>query len=258
MAAETDNDPTCAPTCRPSPFLSAFLNATLPNGLVDAVCVHSYNNDATPGLLSQTKRQVEALSKAVGALAPDAPIWCGECGPHNEGGVLNVTDGARDGFWYVDALGTLAALGVAEFGRQALAGARYGLLDAARDYEPRPDYYALLLWARLMGPTVLRVAGGDATFHAFAHCAGGAVGLAFVNFDTADRAFDVSFGGRTVAGYDEWHLVPAGDALALNGRRLATAGASLPATAGRRATGPLRVGPRSFGFARFAGTCPTR
>ena len=111
-----------------------------------------------------------------------------------------------------------------------------------------------------MGPTVLRVAGGDASFHAFAHCGGardGFVGVAFVNFGGADRVVDVSFGGVAVGAFDEWHLTVAGDRLALNGRPLATdGGTSLPDTRARRAAGPLRVVGRSFGFARFPGACP--
>ncbi len=38
--------------------------------------------------------------------------------------------------------------------RQALIGARYGLLDQT-SMDPRPDYFASFLWKRLMGPYVV-------------------------------------------------------------------------------------------------------
>lgn len=257
MGAETNDNPACEPTCGPSPFFQKFVEEALSkeNKLIGALCVHSYDNDGSPGLLSQTKRQVEAILRTARAVDPDARVWCGECGPHNQGGVANVTDGPLDGFWYVDALGSLATLGVAEFGRQALVGSHYGLLDET--FEPRPDFYVLLLWKRLMGPTVLRVDGGDATLRVFAHCADGAVGVAFVNVGAGARSLGVAYGARPVDAREEWHLAPRGRDLALNGRPLTTdGGAALPDLAGRVTTGPLSIGPRSYGFARFPGACP--
>ena len=79
-----------------------------------------------------------------------AELWCGECGPHNGGGVRHVTDTLASSFWYVDALGALASRGFAQHGRQALVGSHYGLL-AETTHLPNPDYWALLAWKRLMG-----------------------------------------------------------------------------------------------------------
>ena len=49
-------------------------------------------------------------------------LWCGECGPHNDGGLAGKTDRFMSSLWYADALGGLARLGLAEFGRQARQG----------------------------------------------------------------------------------------------------------------------------------------
>lgn len=81
--------------------------------------------------------------------------------------------------------------------RQGLLGGHYALIDGA--LEPRPDYWALVLWKRLMGAVVLNATavlagggGGDLgeRLHVCAHCAiggggGGHVAVAFVNADAA-------------------------------------------------------------------------
>ena len=43
------------------------------------------------------------------------------------------------------------------YSRQTLVGGNYALLDSSRDFEPNPDYYALMLWRQLMGARVLLV-----------------------------------------------------------------------------------------------------
>merc|ERR1712130_197561 len=114
---------------------------------------HSYNNDGgnnwkRPGLLKQTLVQAQDMLDMTREWTKEGlepTLWCGECGPHNGGGVKNVTDRVMSSFWYVDALGGLARLGLKQHGRQALVGSHYGLV---RDfsYEPNPDYFALLAW----------------------------------------------------------------------------------------------------------------
>jgi len=54
--------------------------------------------------------------------------------------------------------------------RQTLCGADYGLIDDAT-LEPTPDFWASLLWTRLMGRAVLRVVplGAPPTVRAYAH-----------------------------------------------------------------------------------------
>jgi hypothetical protein len=59
-----------------------------------------------------------------------------------------------DTFRYLDQLGRLAKHGVQVVMHNTLAVSDYGLLDRAT-LTPRPNYWAALLWRRLMGTTVL-------------------------------------------------------------------------------------------------------
>lgn len=141
-----------------TPFVTAFIQ----HSLVDALCVHSYDNDAwssIPPRASQLKTQLDTVVKGT-----SLPVWCGECGPHNQGGIQNVTDRVISSFWYLDALGSLAKLGVQQFGRQSIAGGRYGLLDQSNNYNPNPDFWVAATWSQLMGPIVLDLSTG------FLHC----------------------------------------------------------------------------------------
>eukprot|EP01051_Picozoa_sp_SAG22_P013098 SAG22_NODE_1431_length_4441_cov_1.510134_3_plen_179_part_00 len=90
--------------------VQAFLKRTLAAGSLDAVVMHSYNNDndgndwAGPGFLGQTLSQAETMLRETRKHSATAPLWCGECGPHNAGGLPNVTDTFMSSFWYADAL----------------------------------------------------------------------------------------------------------------------------------------------------------
>ena len=140
-------------------FMQRFLNTTLEKGFIDGVNVHSYNNDGgwpRPGFLSQTLEQAEAMREMTRWTSPTAEMWCGECGPHNGGGLPGVTDTMTSSFWYMDALGGLAKAGYSQHGRQALVGSHYGLLEETT-HTPNPDYWALLGWKRFMGIGVLNV-----------------------------------------------------------------------------------------------------
>ncbi len=54
-------------------------------------------------------------------------MWAGEIAEHNGGGAVG-TNTFWDGFWYLDALGSLAVLGTETFARQTLARSGYGLI----------------------------------------------------------------------------------------------------------------------------------
>ena len=89
---------------------------------------HGGDNWTKPGFLDDSWSQASAMYPL--AAEANVPLWCGECGPHN-GGVKDVTDRVISSFWYMDALGGLARLGLQQHGRQALVGAYYGLLQVA-------------------------------------------------------------------------------------------------------------------------------
>lgn len=265
-------------------FMQAFLKETVDAGTVGGVNMHSYNNDGgwpQPGFLRQTMVQADAMMNMTRQHSAATPLWCGECGPHNGGGIRNVTDRAVSSFWYLDALGSLARLGFEQHGRQALAGSHYGLLQAT-SHEPNPDYWVLWAWKQFMGARVLpvnlstaaapgeRAAGDSDQLHVYAHCsprAGGGIGLAFVNI-SPETTFAVTVTAATAAGRDaspapprrEYHFTaPAGllgRQVAVNGVVLQLVGEAglpvLPAAIDVAADAPMRVGPSTFGFAHIS------
>jgi hypothetical protein len=202
-------------------FAEAFLNETLTGGSLDVVVMHSYNNDggddwAAPGFLNQTRDQAAHMLRAARAVDPRTPLWCGECGPHNGGGLENVTDRFISSFYYADALGGLAQLGLEQMGRQTLVGSYYGLLDM-QTFGPFPDFFTAVAWRRVMGSVALNATaallssaaagaaagGGDALadLHVYAHCAReypSAVALAFINVN-GETTFDLSMGDESSA-----------------------------------------------------------
>ena len=100
---------------------------------------------------------------------PGKPFWNTEtadaaCGGNSWGGTF------LDSFRYLDQLGRLARQDVKVVIHNTLDASDYGLLDE-NSYEPKPNYWAALLWRRLMGTTVLDpgVANGPG-LHVYAQC----------------------------------------------------------------------------------------
>ena len=195
-----------------------------------------------------------------------------------------MTDTALSTFWYLDALGSVALKAV-QFGRQALAGSHYGLLNPAADFEPNPDFYVAALWTRLVGATVLQTtlstrppgtpradfypahgrnfyaaASGrgqdDDQVHVYAHCGvDGGVALAFINLGE-DVAYNVTVNGVQSGPRLEWRLSAADLAsrtLLLNDAPLETAGSALPAMDPVPGEGPLVLASQTLGFATLSG-----
>ncbi len=119
--------------------------------------------------LSRTEKAL-ALYKALrDQYAPGKPIWLTETADAACGG--NPWDAAfLDSFRYLDQLGRFAKSGVSVVMHNTLSGSDYGLLDE-RTFAPRPNYWAALLWHRLMGPIVLNAGTrGQDDLHVYAHC----------------------------------------------------------------------------------------
>jgi heparanase 1 len=80
-----------------------------------------------------------------------------------------------------------------------LAASDYGLLDE-RDFTPRPDYWAALLWRRLMGTTVLDPgAPASPRLDLYAHCLRGTRGGVALLAINRDRVAPRSLGLPTPA-----------------------------------------------------------
>jgi heparanase 1 len=106
---------------------------------------------------------------------PGRPFWVTETADAACGG-NPWANTFLDSFRYLDQLGRLAKQDVRVVVHNTLVGSDYGLLDD-KTLEPRPNYWAALLWQRLMSPTVLEsgvpIREG---LHLYAHCLRGTPG----------------------------------------------------------------------------------
>ncbi|MHB1698722.1 MAG: hypothetical protein ACYCSN_01080 [Acidobacteriaceae bacterium] len=132
-----------------------------------------------------------------------------------------------------------------------LAASDYSLIDEAT-LNPRPNYWAALLWRRLMGTTVLDAGASAApNLYLYAHCLRGhpgGVALLAINADSAaTRGLEIPAGSEryTLAAQD---LL--GTRVDLNGVELKMAAAdALPKIAGQPAqAGSISVAPRTITF----------
>ncbi|SDJ48383.1 Glycosyl hydrolase family 79, N-terminal domain [Frankineae bacterium MT45] len=105
---------------------------------------------------------------------PSSPLWIGETGSAACNGQAGYSDRFGESFYYLNELATQARRGVAGVVRQTLVGGNYGLLDPST-LDPAPDYWAALLWKRLMGARQLAIptAAMPATTRLFASCTPG-------------------------------------------------------------------------------------
>ncbi|OPZ00115.1 hypothetical protein A5906_23125 [Bradyrhizobium sacchari] len=184
------------------------------------------------------------------AFEPGKPIWLTETADAACGGSPGDAT-FLDTFRYLDQLGRLAKAGVQIVMHNTLAASDYGLLDE-RSFRPRPNYWAALLWRRLMGTIVLETeAASMPGLHTYAHChpgTKGAVSLLLIN--TSRSAPHVV----TLAGAAERYTLQAdrlqSATVRLNGEPLElTANDDLPRLAARAApAGRLRLPPASITF----------
>jgi len=175
---------------------ASFFKAVAPH--VDAISYHYYGavsarcgGDRTPEAalseewLARTDKTL-ALYKALrDRFAAGKPIWLTETGETACGGNRWAATFA-DTFRYLDQLGRLAKAGVRVVIHNTLAASDYGLFDEQTRL-PRPNYWAALLWRRLMGTTVLDPGiTARPGFHVYAHCARdapGGIALLVINSD---------------------------------------------------------------------------
>jgi heparanase len=118
--------------------------------------------------LARTDRSYDFYVALRDRFEPRTPLWITETADSACGGNPWATT-FLDTFRYVDQLGRLAKRGVSVIFHNTLASSEYGLLDQ-NTFAPRPNYWAALLWHRLMGTTVLDAGSIGADLHVYAHC----------------------------------------------------------------------------------------
>jgi hypothetical protein len=181
--------------------------------------------------------------------APGAPIWITETAQTACGGDAWAAT-FLDTFRYVDQMGRLARRNVAAVFHNTLAASDYALIDDTT-WQPRPNYWAALLWRRLMGETVLDAGPLQPGLHVYAHCLRdhlGGVAVVAINLDRAQTAaLDVPIAGER---YSLTADALQSGTVKLNGRPLAlTSGEALPPLRpARTSPGALWLAPASITF----------
>lgn len=233
---------------------------------VDRFSYHHYNtisprcggrDDPALALAEQWLARTDATLATYRALRdafePGKPIWLTETADAACGG--NRWDKTfLDTFRYLDQLGRLARAGVQVVMHNTLAASDYGLLDEGT-FRPRPNYWAALLWHRLMGTTVLAARAAAAPdLHLYAHCHPGMRGaVSVLAINISRRTSDVLTLSRPAGRYT-LHAARLQDAtVQLNGKMLAlTADDELPRLDARATpAGAIRLAPATITFLAF-------
>ena len=173
-------------------------------GVVDELTFHQYyfrgpgakaNQFVSPSTLDSLRPEIElavSVARAAGQ-GKAAGASLGETASSFSGGTPNLSDSFASTFGWIDKLGMSARLGLRRVFRQDLASANPYALFALRDggEVPTPDFWASLLWRKLMGARVLSVTStANDTLRAYAHCAAGGntgeLSLVLINLGSAN------------------------------------------------------------------------
>lgn len=137
--------------------------------------------------LSRAMTAEEFYSGIRDRFEPGKPLWITETADAACGGDPWAST-FLDSFRYLDQHARMAQKGVQVIAHNTLAASDYGLLDQTT-LTPRPNYWAALLWARLMGTTVLDPGSSPSPqLHLYAQCLRqhpGGVALLAINLDRA-------------------------------------------------------------------------
>ena len=178
------------------------------------------------------------------------PIWLTETAQAACGGDRFAGQFA-DSFRFLYQLGSLAQKGVQVVMHNTLAASDYGLLNE-KTLQPRPNYWAALLWKRTMGRVVLDPgAPSDQSLRIFAQCmkeTKGGVTLLALNTSTQNElTLSIPTDGFR---YTLTAAELASDQVLLNGTELRTApDGSLPVISGQRVkAGNIELAPESITF----------
>ena len=128
----------------------------------------SQKDALTEAWLARTDQTFQAHKAVRDRYAAGAPIWITETAQAACGGSPWAAT-FIDTFRYLDQMGRLAKQGAGVIFHNTLAASEYGLIDQT-NLQPRPNYWAALLWRRLMGPVVLDAGPTRAGLHVYAHC----------------------------------------------------------------------------------------
>ncbi|KAJ8339112.1 hypothetical protein SKAU_G00358980 [Synaphobranchus kaupii] len=110
-----------------------------------------------PKVLDTLATKTNEVLQIIDLVSPGKKVWLGETSSAYGGGALGLSDTFVAGFMWLDKLGLAAKLGLDVIIRQVLVGSgTYHLVDSNLD--PLPDYWLSVLYKRLVGPEVLKIA----------------------------------------------------------------------------------------------------
>ncbi len=161
------------------------------------------------------------------------PIWVTETAEASAGGDPFAAT-YLDCFRYLYQLGSLAKKGVQVVMHNTLAASEYSLVDQDT-HLPKPNYWAALLWAKLMGTKVYEAGEGALGVYLFAHNMKGnndGITLLVLNANKASATINIASGGEqyTLSSNDLQS-----DHVQLNGQDLKLSGDDmLPAIKGKK------------------------
>jgi hypothetical protein len=204
----------------------------------------------TPEWLNSTDTTEQFYAQLRDTYMPGKAMWLDETAEAACGGDL-IAAQFVDTFRFLNQLGSLAQKGVKVVMHNTLAASDYGLMGEST-LEPRPDYWAGVLWKRLMGTTVLNPeAQADPAVRVYAQCMRGVPGgVAIVAMNTDAKAKHSIAIATPAERYTLTSDALTSNAVSLNGAVLkANADGSLPALNNQHAdAGTIELDPVSVVF----------
>lgn len=167
------------------PFISTdSLMAPEPKPLFDIFSYHYYGamsmrimrggpfsiqaeNALNPEWLQRTDVVADYYIRLRDKYNPGKPVWVTETAQASQGGDPFAAT-YLDCFRYLYQLGSLAKNGVQVVMHNTLAASEYSLVEQDT-HLPKPNYWAALLWAKLMGTKVYEAGNGTQGVYLFAH-----------------------------------------------------------------------------------------
>lgn len=263
-------------------YIISFIRKTC--SILDGITYHSYINKNKSQLLTSSGLNEQFIeSSRISSIWTDPTIneqnenchnllnniWADEIAEHDaQGAPKGLLNTYYDGFWYLDALGTISNLGHAVFARQCLADAGYGLIDEY--FNPYPDYYTGLLFNNLMSNKVIKIQSDDEKLRIYAHCTkngkNNSITMAFININKREITFKYDDFLLNKENIYIWFLTPgnqtqglSSNSIALNGNILQiNKNGKLPSLQGQKWTDNIRneikIPKQSYGFIMFNST----
>ena len=124
-------------------------------------------NALDPGWIQRTDVVAGYYKRLRDEYNPGIPLWVTETAEASQGGDPFAATYV-DCFRYLYQLGSLAKKGVQVVMHNTLAASEYSLVDQDT-HQPKPNYWAALLWAKLMGTKVYEAGKGASGVYLFAH-----------------------------------------------------------------------------------------